>query len=51
MGIIIGVQAEWGLVEVGGYYVNRDGHTTDTVEFTKDGSTWEIMTTNVPGSL
>ena len=49
--VILGVQAEWGLVEFGGYYDQRDGYTSDTVEFTKDGSTWETMTTNVPGSL
>ena len=47
--IIIGVQTEWGLFEFGSYNVFTDTRTSDTVEFTKDGVTWELMPTNVPG--
>ena len=49
--MFVGVQTEWGLFEFGGYDPERDPPTSDTVEFTKDGVTWEVLDTNVPGLL
>ena len=46
--IVAGVQTQWGLVEIGGH----DGaDSTDKVEYTKDGITWETMPTRLPGLL
>ena len=44
--MVTGVQADWGLVEMGVY---QPTGSSGTVEFTQDGETWETMTTKVPG--
>ena len=51
--MVIGVQAEGGLFEFGSLAPGHTeyDHSSDTVEFTKDGVTWETMTKRMPGHI
>ena len=44
------VQTKWGLVEIGGYY-GPPWVSTDEVEYTSDGITWEKLPTKLPGLI
>ena len=47
--VFAGVQTELGLYEIGSYRDTRNPRDSALVEFTKDGKTWEVMTTRLPG--
>ena len=51
--MVIGVQAEGGLFEFGSLAPGHTeyDHSSDTVEFTKDGVTWETMSKRMPGYI
>ena len=45
-------QEGWGLIQTGGYnhleIENSPGHEVDTVDFSSDGETWEMLPTQIP---
>ena len=49
MKTLIGVQTELGLYEIGSFRDTSNPRDSALVEFTKDGITWEVMTTRLPG--